>query len=289
MLDVITLFRPRQWIKNVFVFAGLIFSRNFLFPSSIVKSIVAFLLFCLLSSGVYILNDIFDYEEDRVHPSKKKRPIAAGAIAKHTGMIIACFLIAAALGGAYLTAHPFFYTCVIYTALMIMYSAVVKKIIILDVLFVATGYVLRAIAGAVVIQVEISPWLLLCTLLLALFLAISKRRSEIIRLGEQAVQHRKTLSSYSVSLLNQMIGIVTSACIVSYCLYTLAPETTAKFGSGRLMYTIPFVLYGIFRYLYLTFRNTDAEAPERIITRDIPLQVCLVLWAVVCVVVLLTV
>ncbi len=287
--EMVKLIRPHQWIKNVFVFAGLIFSRNFLFPSSIVKSVVAFVLFCLLSSGVYILNDIFDYEEDRVHPSKKKRPIAAGTVAKRTGMIVASFIIVAALVGAYFTAVPFFYTCIIYTLLMILYSAVVKKVIILDVLFVATGYVLRAIAGAVVINVEISPWLLLCTLLLALFLAISKRRSEIIRLGEQAVQHRKTLSSYSVNLLNQMIGIVTSACIVSYCLYTLAPETTAKFGGGSLIYTIPFVLYGIFRYLYLTFRSADAEAPEKIITRDIPLQICLVLWAAVCIVILLTV
>ncbi len=289
MRDIVKLIRPHQWIKNVFVFAGLIFSRNFLFPPSIVKSVIAFVLFCLLSSGVYILNDIFDYEEDRVHPSKKKRPIAAGTVAKRTGMIIASLIIAAALAGAYFTAVPFFYTCAIYTLLMILYSAIVKKVIILDVLFVATGYVLRAIAGAVVINVEISPWLLLCTLLLALFLAISKRRSEIIRLGEQAVQHRKTLSSYSVNLLNQMIGIVTSACIVSYCLYTLAPETTAKFGGGSLIYTIPFVLYGIFRYLYLTFRSTDAEAPEKIITRDIPLQICLVLWAAVCIVILLTV
>lgn len=289
MGDILILIRPRQWIKNVFIFAGLIFSRHFFFTASVAKSIAAFLLFCLLSSGVYILNDVFDYEEDRMHPGKKKRPIAAGTITRPTGVVLASGFVAAALVGAYFTALPFFYTCVIYTVLMIAYSTVIKQVIILDVLFVATGYVLRAIAGAVVIRVEISPWLLLCTLLLALFLAISKRRSEIIRLGDQAVQHRKTLSCYSVSLLNQMIGIVTSACIVSYCLYTLAPETTAKFGTGSLIYTIPFVLYGIFRYLYLTYRSTDAEAPEKIITRDIPLQLCLVLWAAVCIVILLIV
>lgn len=289
MSDIVRLLRPRQWIKNVFVFAGLIFSRHFFYPASIVQSIIAFLLFCLLSSGVYILNDIFDYEEDRMHPGKKERPIAAGTITKRTGVVLACIFIGTALVGAYFTALPFFYTCLIYTILMIMYSSFIKKIIILDVLFVASGYVLRAIAGAVIIDVEISPWLLLCTLLLALFLAISKRRSEIMRLGDMAVQHRKTLSGYSINLLNQMIGIVTSACIVSYCLYTLAPETTAKFGNRSLLYTVPFVIYGVFRYLYLTYSSTEAESPEKIITRDKPLQICLVLWAALCVAILVSV
>jgi 4-hydroxybenzoate polyprenyltransferase len=289
MRDLVILIRPRQWIKNVFVFAGLIFSRHFFFPASIAKSVAAFLLFCVLSSGIYILNDVFDLEEDKMHPNKKQRPIAAGKITRRAGVMLATGCIAAALVGAYFTASSLFYTCIIYTVLMVVYSAVVKHIIILDVLFVSVGYVLRAIAGAVVIRVEISPWLLLCTLLLALFLAISKRRSEIIRLGEQAVQHRKTLSRYSISLLNQMIGIVTSACIVSYCLYTLAPETTAKFGSASLIYTIPFVIYGIFRYLYLTFTSTDAESPEKILTKDLPLQFCLVLWAGICIVILLVV
>jgi len=289
MGEIVKLLRPRQWIKNVFVFAGLIFSRHFFYPASIIQSIVAFLLFCLLSSGVYILNDIFDYEEDRMHPGKKERPIAAGTITIRAGVMLACGFIGAALVGAYFTALSFFYTCLIYAILMIMYSSFIKKVIILDVLFVAAGYVLRAIAGAVVIGVEISPWLLLCTLLLALFLAISKRRSEIVRLGDLAVRHRKTLSGYSINLLNQMIGIVTSACIVSYCLYTLAPETTAKFGTRSLLYTVPFVIYGVFRYLYLTYSSTDAESPEKIVVRDKPLQLCLVSWAALCIAILLSV
>jgi 4-hydroxybenzoate polyprenyltransferase len=289
MGDIVKLLRPRQWIKNVFVFAGLIFSRHFFYGASIIQSIIAFLLFCMLSSGVYILNDILDYEEDRMHPGKKERPIAAGTITRRTGVILAFAFMGAALVGAYLAALAFFYTCLIYAILMVLYSSFVKKVIILDVLFVAAGYVLRAIAGAVVIEVEISPWLLLCTLLLALFLAISKRRSEIMRLGDMAVQHRKTLAGYSINLLNQMIGIVTSACIVSYCLYTLAPETTAKFGTRSLLYTVPFVIYGVFRYLYLTYSSTDAESPEKIITGDKPLLICLVLWAVLCVVILISV
>jgi 4-hydroxybenzoate polyprenyltransferase len=165
----------------------------------------------------------------------------------------------------------------------------IKNIVILDVLFVAVGYVLRAIAGAVVISVEISSWLLLCTLLIALFLAISKRRTEIVLLGERATKHRKILSQYSLALLNQMIAIVTAACIVAYCLYTLAPETVGKFGTRNLIFTIPFVIYGIFRYLYITFQRVETDIPERVLLRDLPLQLCLLGWIVSCVLILASV
>jgi 4-hydroxybenzoate polyprenyltransferase len=278
--------RPQQWLKNVFVLAGLVFSRHFFYLDSIEKSLYAFVVFCFLSSSGYILNDILDYREDMVHPVKSRRPIAAGVISRRRAWILGFVLLVAACAGALLLSAQFFYVCLIYYTVMISYSLMMKNIVILDVLFVAMGYVLRAIAGAVVIAVDISSWLLLCTLLIALFLAISKRRTEIILLGEGAIKHRKILSHYSLGLLNQMIAVVTAACIVAYCLYTLAPETVSKFGTRNLIYTVPFVIYGIFRYLYLTFQRTEGDMPERVLFKDLPLQICLVAWIVSCMVIL---
>lgn len=289
MIDYIKLLRPRQWLKNVFVFAGLIFSRQFLVLDSIEKSIFAFVVFSILSSSGYIMNDILDYKEDKAHPVKSKRPIAAGKVQRGRAAPIAVFLLVLSFVGAYLLGNYFLYVCLIYSGLMISYSVGIKNIVILDVLFVAVGYVLRAIAGAVVIAVEISSWLLLCTLLIALFLVISKRRTEIVLLGEGATKHRKILSQYSLGLLNQMIAIVTAACIVAYCLYTLAPETVSKFGTRNLIYTIPFVIYGIFRYLYITFQKVETDIPERVLISDFPLQLCLFAWIVSCVLILVSV
>ncbi|MGB7053920.1 MAG: decaprenyl-phosphate phosphoribosyltransferase [bacterium] len=286
MIDYIRLLRPTQWLKNVFVFAGLIFSRQFLNVDSIEKSIFAFVVFSILSSSGYIINDILDYKEDKAHPVKSKRPIAAGKVHRGLAALIAVFLFVLSLVGAYLLGNHFLYVCLIYSGLMISYSVGIKNLVILDVLFVAVGYVLRAIAGAVVIAVEISSWLLLCTLLIALFLVISKRRTEIVLLGEGATKHRKILSQYSLGLLNQMIAIVTAACIVAYCLYTLAPETVNKFGTRNLIYTIPFVIYGIFRYLYITFQKVETDIPERVLISDLPLQLCLLAWFVTCVLIL---
>ena len=289
MIDYIKLLRTQQWIKNIFLFAGLVFSRQFYEPESIVINIYAFLIFSILSSGSYILNDIIDYEGDKIHPIKSKRPIAAGRIQRKTAGIIAVPLVIGALFLARLINDQFFYTCVLYIILTVLYSLKVKHIVILDVLFVAIGYVLRAIAGAVAIRVEISSWLLLCTLLLALFLVISKRRTEIVMLGEEAVKHRKILFHYPVDLLNQLIAIVTSACIVSYCLYTLAPETVEKFQTRNLIFTVPFVVYGIFRYLYITYKKVETDIPEKVVMTDLPLQICLISWFIVCLLILLNV
>jgi 4-hydroxybenzoate polyprenyltransferase len=286
VLNYIEMLRPRQWVKNVFVFAGLIFSRHFYYGESITTAIAAFVVFCALSSSVYILNDVLDYEEDKVHPTKRDRPIAAGAIPRTTAVVLSFIIGIVALYGAHFINARFLYICLLYAVMMILYSVAVKHIIILDVLFVAVGYVLRAIAGAVAISVEISAWLLLCTLLFALFLVVSKRRTEIVLLGDDALRHRKTLDQYSVTMLDQMIAIVTSACIVSYCLYTLAPETVAKFNTRNLIFTVPFVVYGIFRYLYITYKRTEAAVPEQALLTDAPLLVCFILWVVVCVVIL---
>ncbi len=289
MIEYLRLLRPRQWLKNVFVLAGLIFSRHFFYLESIEKSLYAFAVFCLLSSSGYIVNDILDYMEDRVHPVKSKRPIAAGKIGRWQASVLASVLFVLSSAGALMLGNHFFYVCVLYFMIMISYSLVIKNIVILDVLFVAVGYVLRAIAGAVVIDVEISSWLLLCTLLIALFLAISKRRTEIVLLGDGAVKHRRILSQYSLGLLNQMIAVVTAACIVAYCLYTLAPETIGKFGTRNLIYTVPFVIYGIFRYLYITYHKVETDIPERVLTGDLPLQICLVAWIVTCILILVSV
>jgi len=273
-------------LKNVFVFAGLIFSRHFFYPASIQKSVYAFIVFSLLSSAGYILNDIIDYREDIAHPSKSSRPIAAGKIRRRPATIVAMLLLILSLAAAYSLDRNFFCVCLIYGTLMALYSAAIKHVVILDVLFVAFGYVLRAIAGAVVIHVEISSWLLLCTLLIALFLAVAKRRTEIVLLGEGAAKHRKILAEYSLPLLNQMIGIVTAACIVAYCLYTLAPETVAKFGTKNLIFTVPFVIYGLFRYLYITYQKVQTDIPERVLFSDVPLQICLVAWVFSCMLIL---
>ncbi len=286
MIDYLKLLRPRQWIKNVFLFAGLIFSRQFYHAESIITAIFAFFIFSLLSSGVYIINDILDYDEDKIHPVKSKRPIAAGAIKRQTGWVISILLLLTAFILSFSINNSFFYTCLVYSCMMILYSLKVKHIVILDVLFVAIGYVLRAIAGAVAITVDISSWLLLCTLLLALFIVVSKRRTEIVLLGHDAVKHRKILFHYSIDLLNQMIAIVTSACIVSYCLYTLAPETVSKFHTRNLIFTVPFVIYGIFRYLFITYKRQEADIPEKILIRDLPLQICIICWVIVCLIIL---
>jgi 4-hydroxybenzoate polyprenyltransferase len=286
MLKYIRLLRPSQWSKNVFVFAGLIFSRQFTNIGDVLSTIYAFFIFSLLASGIYILNDIHDYEEDKVHPIKSKRPIANGEITRPRAWFVSLSILLLSLIAAWFLNRSFLAVCCVYAVLMVIYSWKIKQIVILDVLFVALGYVLRAVAGAVVIGVEISSWLLICTLLLALFLVLSKRRTEIVTLGETASKHRRILAQYPVTLLNQMIAIVTSACIVSYCLYTLAPETIAKFNTRNLIFTVPFVIYGIFRYLFITYQKLEADIPEKIILTDFPLQVCLFLWAISCIVVL---
>jgi 4-hydroxybenzoate polyprenyltransferase len=286
MIKYLRLLRPNQWSKNIFIFAGLIFSRQFYKIEDVLSTVYAFFIFSLLASSIYILNDIHDYKEDKLHPTKSKRPIASGEINQGYAWLVSLSILFLSLLAAFFLNKWFFTVCIVYAALMILYSWQIKQIVILDVLFVALGYVLRAVAGAVVISVEISSWLLLCTLLLALFLVLSKRRTEIVTLGETALIHRKILVQYPVSLLNQMIAIVTSACIVSYCLYTLAPETVAKFNTRNLIFTVPFVIYGIFRYLFITYRKLEADIPEKIILTDLPLQICLFFWAVSCILIL---
>jgi len=286
LIDYLRMLRPQQWIKNLFLFAGLVFSRSFHQFTNIRTEFFAFASFCLLSSGVYIINDIADLKADILHPIKSRRPIAAGRVSRNTAALIAVLLLGVSLLAAYYIGRWFLIAALIYLAMMVIYSLKIKEVIILDVFFVAFGYVLRAVAGALAIRVEISSWLLLCTLLLALFLVISKRRAEIVSLGPDASQHRKILGQYNLGFLDQMIAIVTSACIVSYCFYTLAPETVAKFHTRNLIFTVPFVIYGLFRYLYLTFHGTRTDQPEKVVVTDPPILICLILWIGTCIAIL---
>ncbi len=286
MKDYLRLLRPEQWIKNVFVFAGLIFSREFYSLEKVVITVLGFVLFSLLSSAGYIINDILDYKADQNIPTKKNRPIASGKIKRiHAGMLSA-LLIIITIYFSYQVSYGFFIVVVIYIVLSILYSILFKYLVILDVLIVAIGYVLRSVSGALLINVEISSWLILCTFLLALFIILSKRKAEIILPGIEVERHRKVLLHYSVGLLNHMITITVAACIVSYCIYTLSPDTISKFHTRNLIFTIPFVIYGMFRYLYVIEKKSGADMPNRALISDIPILIDLLLWCIICILIL---
>lgn len=273
--------RPRQWSKNLVLFAGLIFARHLFEIGSLLRTIAAFLLFCLLSSAIYIINDIKDVQQDRAHPLKSKRPIAAGELSLHTAGVAAAIISIVSLLWAFWLDMEFGGIALFYFLLLFTYSFILKYIVILDVLTVALGFVLRAVAGAIVIHVEFSSWLLLCTILLALFLGLSKRRHELVLLGNNAQSHRKILEEYSPHLLDQMIGVVTASTLMAYALYTMAPETKDKFGTSYMIFTIPFVIYGIFRYLYLIHQKELGGDPTAILITDTPILINVVLWVLV--------
>jgi 4-hydroxybenzoate polyprenyltransferase len=271
--------RPEQWSKNLILFGGLLFGLRLLDPTSVVRATLAFVIFCALSGVVYLMNDIMDREADKRHPLKCRRPIASGALSPGTAGITAIVLGVASLGGAWLLGPSFFLVAAAYVALQALYSGPLKHVVILDVLTIAFGFVLRAVGGAVVIDVPISHWLLLDTVLLALFLALSKRRHELTLLAEGATSHRRILEEYSPYLLDQMISVVTASTLMGYALYTVSPDTVAKFGTDLLALTIPFPLYGIFRYLYLVHQKKGGGSPSTMLLTDWPLLLCVALWA----------
>ncbi|MBU1355291.1 MAG: decaprenyl-phosphate phosphoribosyltransferase [Candidatus Edwardsbacteria bacterium] len=260
--------RPRQWTKNLIIFAGLIFSQNLGHPLLLAKTIIAVVLFCAISGAVYIINDILDYKSDQLHPVKKQRPIASGALPRSAALAAAVILGFAGCAIAFLINLPFGMVALSYLLLMLGYSLWLKRLVIIDVFVIAAGFVMRAAAGAEAVSVPISDWLLICVILLSLFLALAKRRQEMKTMENEAVVHRQTLSDYSDKLLDQMIAVVTAAVVVSYSLYTMWPETVEKFGTSNLKFTIPIVLYGIFRYLYLIYRKNQGEQPETVLLTD---------------------
>ena len=279
LLNLFLSLRPAQWTKNLLVFAGLLFGMRLFDGAAVTRALSAFVIFCALSGVVYLLNDVIDRDRDRRHPVKSGRPIASGAVPVGTALTTAAVLGVLALGSAYLLGRAFALVAASYVGLLVLYSSVLKNIVIIDVLTIAVGFVLRAVAGAVAVQVEISHWLLICTILLALFIALAKRRQEIVSLAGEATGHREILGEYSPHLLDQMIAVVTASTLISYAFYTVSPETELKFGTQWLGLTIPFPLYGIFRYLYLVHQREGGGSPADLLLTDRPLLACVALWA----------
>ncbi len=280
VVNLLISLRPGELTKNLVVFAGLIFSVRLFDTSAVLTAFAAFAIFCALSGVVYLVNDVADRESDRQHPLKCRRPIAAGAVPVATALTVAVGLGGAALAAAFALGWRFGSTAAGYLLLQILYSGPLKHIVIIDVLTIAIGFVLRAAAGAVAIDVSISHWLFVCTILLALFIALAKRRHELVLLADGAVTHRPILGEYSSYLLDQMIAVVTASTLVAYAFYTISPETTEKFGTDLLGLTIPFPLYGIFRYLYLVHRREGGGRPAVLLLTDRPLLACVSLWIV---------
>jgi 4-hydroxybenzoate polyprenyltransferase len=277
--------RPHQWTKNLLIFAPLALSKHLFHTRPFVVSIAAFALFCALSGVVYLVNDVADVERDRLHPLKRNRPIASGALSPRSALLAAAGLGVASLALSLLLGKRFTACALAYLLLNLAYSFKLKNVVIVDAIAVSLGFVLRAVAGAVAIRVEFSDWLLICTILLALFLTFCKRRHELTSLSEGAADHRQSLLEYSPYLLDQMISVVTASCVTAYAFYTTAHETVQKFQTDRLSWTLPFVLYGIFRYLYLVHRKELGGSPTDVLLTDRPLLLAVALWALAIVVI----
>ncbi len=278
MPHLIRAMRPHEWLKNVFVLAALVFAKRIFEPDDLLRSGLAFACFCLISSAAYLFNDIRDRESDRRHPQKCHRPIASGALRVSVAAIAALALALVALSGGFY-AHPHFgIVLLIYAVVNVAYTLYLKHVVILDVMTIAMGFLLRAIGGAVAIQVSISSWFILCTVLLALFLCFAKRRQECVLLKAEAHNHRRILEDYSLQFLDQVIAIVTAGALVSYALYTMSPEVMEKLGNDRLNLTIPFVIYGMLRYLYLMYTQSEGGDPASTILGDAPLLIACTLW-----------
>ncbi len=278
--------RPHQWTKNLLVVpAALVFSKHLFETDAALRVGLALVVFCALSGAVYLVNDLADLERDRLHPRKRLRPLASGALPVPVARVAAVLLFVAGLGGGLALGPGFVAVGLAYVVLNLAYSFGLKNVVILDVLAVSLGFVLRAVAGALAIDVHFSSWLLVCTILLALFLSLAKRRHELVLLDTSAGDHRSILAEYTPYLLDQMIAVVTASCLTAYAFYTLAPETVEKYQTERLALTIPFVIYGIFRYLYLVHRREEGGSPTDVLLTDRPLLAAAALWAVAVVVI----
>jgi 4-hydroxybenzoate polyprenyltransferase len=276
---LVTSLRPEQWTKNLFVFAGVLFGGHLLDVPALIRATAAFLVFCALSGVVYVFNDLADRAADQRHPLKRLRPIASGRLAPATAMIAAVVLGVVSLAGSIFLSPLFATVAATYVALLVLYSVVLKHLVIIDALTIAAGFVLRAAAGAIAVFVPISHWLLVCTTLLALFLVLSKRRHELTLLADGAMTHRPILEEYSPYLLDQMIAVVTASTLVAYSVYSISADTAERLRTTRLGLTIPFVLYGIFRYLYLVHQKRAGGSPADLLLTDRPLLACVGLWA----------
>lgn len=278
--------RPWQWTKNLVVVAALIFSRNLFRFELTLRSIEALLIFCLLSGSIYVFNDLIDLEQDREHPAKRHRPIASGKVSRGGALVLGLVSVAVGLALAALLNTAFLTVCIVYVGVSILYSAGLKHMVVLDVLIISIGFVLRAMAGVEALKdlepdVIMSPWLLVCTLFLALFLGFNKRRHELDLLSDNAGRHRKTLDEYSKEFLDALIAVVTAATVIAYAIYTIWPATIAKFHTSSLIYTVPFVVFGLFRYMYLVVMKNKGGSPSEVLVSDLPLVVDIILWIAV--------
>ncbi len=286
MPPLIRALRPRQWLKNLVVFAGLAFSGKALEERALGMAALAFVLFCAASSAVYLFNDVLDRERDRLHPLKQKRPLASGQVAVGQALFVASLLaVAAVVGAAQTLAWP---AIAAYLVLQLAYTLRLKHVVILDVFCIAAGFLLRVLAGVWAIEAPLSPWLVACTVQLALFLALCKRRAELAAVAGGSTAQRPLLEEYEGPAIDLMIGVVASSTVVTYALYTLLPaallsldlpDMESRAGQPGMIWTLPFVLYGVLRYLYLVYRQDQGERPERILTGDPPLLAAVACWA----------
>lgn len=278
LMALLRTMRPHQWVKNLFVLTPAVFSGRIFETATATTAGLAFAVFCAAASAVYLANDIRDRDEDRRHPLKSRRPIASGTLPIPVATTAALVLVALAIFGAWRLGAPFAVVLGIYLGNNLAYTFGLKRVVILDVLLVALGFLLRVEAGGLAVDVEVSSWLLLCTLFLALFLVLSKRRHEVVLLADRAADQRQVLAQYSPAMLDQMISVATGATLVSYSLYAADPATVARFGTRGLLATVPLVLYGILRYLWLVYQRDDERAPTEALLTDLPFLVNLVLW-----------
>lgn len=279
--SLITSLRPQQWTKNLFVLAALPFGLKLFDSAAVATAMAAFVVFCALSGVVYLVNDLYDRDADRLHPTKRLRPIAAGDLSPRTAAVAALLLGTAAMVAASWIGPRFAIAAASYLALFALYSRWLKHLVIVDVLSIAIGFAIRAYAGAAAINVPVSDWILVCTTLLALFLGLAKRRHELTLLADGAVQHRRILDEYSPYLLDQMIGVVTASTLMAYIIYCTSSDTVERFGTQMLVLTVPFPIYGIMRYLYLVHRRDGGGNPSELLITDRPLLICVGLWGLV--------
>jgi 4-hydroxybenzoate polyprenyltransferase len=279
LLALLKTMRPRQWPKNAFVLAALVFDRQLGHIPALIKSLAGLIIFCLISSTVYIINDLADVEADRLHPTKRNRPIASGKLSVSVAIIATVIILVICLPAAFLLSEEFAVVVLVYFLINVAYSKVLKHVPLIDVLIIAAGFVLRVAAGVSLIEVErFSPWLYVVTTLFALYVGFGKRRAELTLLADGANAHRRVLEGYSIPFLDQMITIVSSTTIIAYSLYTFSAPNLPT--NHVMMLTIPFVLYGIFRYLYLIQIKNEGGAPEELLLTDRPLQLTIFLWGI---------
>jgi 4-hydroxybenzoate polyprenyltransferase len=281
-MKLLQIMRPKHWTKNIFVFAALVFGRQITVPLAVGRAVGGFFCFCLAASAIYIFNDIIDRRTDSLHPDKRKRPIAAGTVDVKSAVVLSVLCAAAAIVGGAVLSRNFVIVILAYIVLMVLYSLLFKRMMILDCVVISTGFCLRAIAGAIAVGVFISPWLIICTFALCLFLAFSKRRSEIILLGENSDSFRQTLAGYTPELLAHMLDVSSGLAVICFLLYAMDDRTLRIFGTNNLVYTTPLVLYCIFRFSLLIQQGTYSD-PLVLIYKDLPFQIGSVLWILSCI------